>query len=173
MPVEATVHPTTKRAGAIIGFALLLAVVLVGVRKLAGNAESRTLPSSIPVATAAYIAPVVNLKITDATKEAAWSAALATVLAGKTEVPIANGRIDVLSDAYAIEVDRLDKWHEAIGQASHYGLATGKVACLALIIDSDRWPLNEATIAKLRTVEQTALAKGVKVLFLRRVAPDG
>jgi hydroxypyruvate isomerase len=93
-------------------------------------------------------------------------------LTGKLEVPVANGRIDVLSEDYAIEVDRMEKWHEGIGQAAHYSQATGKIACLALIIDSDRWPLNEATLSKLRTIEKTAVARGVKLLILRRVAPD-
>jgi hypothetical protein len=172
--VETRVYSTTKRAIAIVGFAVLLAVLLIGLRKLSSrDLDTRVQTPLISTTTAAYIAPVVQLRISDAHLEAAWSAALAQALEGRTEVPVQNGRVDVLSDVYAIEVDRLDKWHEGIGQAAHYGLATGKIACLALIVESDRWPLNEVTIAKLRTIERVALAKGVKILLLRRVQPDG
>ena len=174
MPVEAQVHSTAKRAIKIVGFAILFAVLLIGLRRYATDTQ---VPAQVRVAessaiSATYIAPVIQLQITDASKESAWSQALAQVLAGRTEVPVPNGRIDVLSERYAIEVDRLEKWHEGIGQASHYGLAMNRIPCLALIIDSDRWPLNEATLTKLATIEQTALSKGVKILLLRRVAPD-
>lgn len=172
MPVEAHVHSTAKRAVLIVGFAVVLAGALIGLRKLSADRDSGPSAQTLQTSTAAYIAPVVSLRIADATSESAWSAALASALTGRTEVPVANGRIDVLSDHYAIEVDRLDKWHEGIGQAAHYSQATGKIACLALIIDSDRWPLNETTLSKLRTIEQTALSRGVKLLILRRVAPD-
>lgn len=174
MPVEAHVHSTAKRAAKIVGFAVLFALLLIGLRRYSAETPVPTLARVAEGAaiSARYIAPVIQLQIVDASKESAWSQALAQVLAGKTEVPVLNGRIDVLSDRYAIEVDRLDKWHEGIGQASHYGLAMNRIPCLALIIDSDRWPLNEATLAKLATIEQTALSKGVKLLLLRRVAPD-
>ena len=35
----------------------------------------------------------------------------------KMEVPVRYGRIDLLTDDYVIEVDKLEKFHEAIGQA--------------------------------------------------------
>lgn len=173
MPVEAQVHSTAKRAILIIGFALVLAAALVGLRKLSADTPQATTHTlaSLP-ANAAYIAPVVYLRIAEATHESAWSSALAATLSGRTEVPVPNGRIDVLTEHYAIEVDRLDKWHEGIGQAAHYSQATGKTACLALIIDVNRWPLDETTVSKLRTIEQTALSRGVKLLILRRVEPD-
>lgn len=171
MPIEAQVHSTAKRAVLIVGFALVLAGALIGLGKLSADRESGPSAQALPVANAAYIAPVVNLRIADATAESAWSAALASTLTARTEVHVANGRVDVLSDHYAIEVDRLDKWHEGIGQAAHYSQVTGKTACLAIIIDSDLWPLNEATISKLRTIEQTAISTGVKLLILRRLPP--
>ena len=171
MTVQAQVHSTTKRAIVIIGIALLFAATLVGVRRFSSPAPQTT-QQNVAAVNAAFIAPVVTLRIADAATESAWSAALAATLSGRTEVPVQNGRIDVLSDFYAIEVDRLEKWHEGIGQASHYALATGKTACLALIIDSDRWPLNETTLTKLRLIEQTALARGVKLLVLRRMPTD-
>ena len=52
----------------------------------------------------------------------------------KMEVPVKYGRIDLLSDDYAIEVDRLEKFHEAIGQALHYAKETGKKPAIAIFI---------------------------------------
>jgi hypothetical protein len=52
----------------------------------------------------------------------------------KMEVPVRYGRIDLLTDEYAIEVDRLEKFHEAIGQALHYAKETGKKPAIAIFI---------------------------------------
>jgi len=52
----------------------------------------------------------------------------------KMEVPVKYGRIDLLSDDYAIEVDKLEKFHEAIGQALHYAKETGKKPAIAIYI---------------------------------------
>lgn len=40
---------------------------------------------------------------------------------GKREVHVKGGRIDILTDEYAIEVERAHKWKNAIGQALWYG----------------------------------------------------
>jgi len=50
------------------------------------------------------------------------------------EVTVKYGRVDLLSDDYAIEVDRLEKFHEAIGQALHYAKETGKKPAVAIFI---------------------------------------
>ena len=52
----------------------------------------------------------------------------------KLEVPVKYGRVDLLSDDYAIDVDRLEKFHEAIGQALHYAKETGKKPAIAVFI---------------------------------------
>jgi hypothetical protein len=52
----------------------------------------------------------------------------------KMQVPVRYGRIDLLTDEYAIEVDRLEKFHEAIGQALHYAKETGKKPAIAIFI---------------------------------------
>jgi len=62
----------------------------------------------------------------------AWNKAFAH---GTTEIPIEYGRIDILTDEYAIEVDHVSKFHEGIGQALHYADATGKKPGLALFMD--------------------------------------
>jgi hypothetical protein len=52
----------------------------------------------------------------------------------KMEVPVKYGRIDLLTDDYAIEVDSLEKFHEAIGQALHYAKETGKKPGIAIFL---------------------------------------
>ena len=52
----------------------------------------------------------------------------------KMEVPVKYGRIDLLTDDYAIEVDSLEKFHEAIGQSLHYAKETGKKPGIAIFI---------------------------------------
>jgi hypothetical protein len=41
------------------------------------------------------------------------------------EVHVKYGRIDLLTGDYAIEVDKIDNFHEGIGQALHYARETG------------------------------------------------
>jgi hypothetical protein len=52
----------------------------------------------------------------------------------KMEVPVKYGRIDLLADDYAIEVDSLENFHEAIGQALHYAKETGTKPGIAFFI---------------------------------------
>jgi hypothetical protein len=52
----------------------------------------------------------------------------------KMEVPLRYGRADLVSDGYAIEVDKLDNFHEAIGQTLHYAKETGKKPAIAIFI---------------------------------------
>jgi len=58
-------------------------------------------------------------------------------------------RVDIVTPAYAIEVDFARKWAECIGQALFYGLMTGKKpVCLVLVGVEDREP----GLARLRAV---------------------
>ena len=45
-------------------------------------------------------------------------------------------RVDCLTDTYAVEFDFANKYYEAIGQALHYGIMTGKKPKVVLILDS-------------------------------------
>jgi hypothetical protein len=54
-------------------------------------------------------------------------------LGGRMEVPVESGRIDLLTDEYAIEVEFANKWKEAIGQALWYGLQTNRRPGIVLI----------------------------------------
>jgi len=54
-------------------------------------------------------------------------------LGGEMEVMVGGGRIDILNDEYAIEVEFANKWKNSIGQALWYSLQTGKQPGIVLI----------------------------------------
>ncbi len=99
--------------------------------------------------------------------EAAWRDALAEKLHARHEVVIEGGRVDVLTDTQAIEIDWPHKWHEGLGQALHYADVTGKQAVLA-IISYGRGPdnLQQKSRERLDLVEQTCTKHGVKLIVL-------
>jgi len=56
---------------------------------------------------------------------------------GRMEVRLSDSRIDILTEDYAIEVDRVSKYLEGINQALRYAEASGRKPGLALYIDGD------------------------------------
>ncbi|PHK97347.1 hypothetical protein CGL56_16200 [Neolewinella marina] len=66
--------------------------------------------------------------------EADYVRALAQSLGGRTEVAVTSGRVDILTDDYAIEVDWAPKWKESVGQALWYGLQSNRRAGIILIL---------------------------------------
>lgn len=94
-----------------------------GSEQKAVSAHSRALPLSV------IMVPVLR-----DSNERDYVDAVRSVLGGNTEVRATFGRIDILNDHYAIEVDFLNKYHEGIGQALHYGKAANKIPTLALIL---------------------------------------
>ncbi len=100
-------------------------------------------------------------------KEAAWRDALAAELGGLAEVSIEGGRIDVLTDDLAIEVDWQHKWHEGLGQALHYADATerdGAVALIAYGLGPDR--LQERSLHRLDMVERLYRKSDIRLIVL-------
>lgn len=177
MPVEVEVHSTAKRGAAIIGIAILLAAIFLFAKFLRASAdvEQGQHPSQdklIKVAAEeSVLLPVVKLAVSANAHETEWSSKLAEALGGRTEVSVPNGRIDVLTNQNAIEVERLKKWHEGIGQAAHYSSETGEIGCLALVLEDNEWPLSDAETTEIRTIEKTALKQGLKLILLRRLEP--
>ncbi|GAA5482077.1 hypothetical protein [Haloferula sargassicola] len=55
-------------------------------------------------------------------------------LGGKMEVRVPDGRVDIVTDEYAIEVEFASKWKNAIGQALWYAMQTNKKAGIVVII---------------------------------------
>lgn len=175
MTVQVEVHSTLKRAAHVCALAFILSALFVGAKKLRDTVEPQYKPSHTTTSgissSDTLMIPVMILPVDDASRETKWLTPLAQSANGTLEVPDANGRIDVITDYYAFKVERMDKWREGIGQASQYGSETGKIPCLALIVDSDLWPLNKETIEKLRVVERTTLEQGIKLVVLRREPP--
>jgi len=63
-----------------------------------------------------------------------YSAYIQTLIGGEREVTIKGGRIDIVTEEYAIEVEKASKWKEAIGQSLWYALNTNKKAAIILIL---------------------------------------
>lgn len=55
-------------------------------------------------------------------------------LGGQTEVQVPNGRVDIVTDSHAIEVEWASNWKHSIGQALWYGLQTNKKPGIVLIM---------------------------------------
>jgi len=91
----------------------------------------------------------------------AWNDAYAH---GKLEVSVTFGRVDILTDEYAIEIDHVYKFHEGIGQALHYAYETGKKAGLALFIDGER-----DTKEKFNYAKKLANSLGIKVWLMNDI----
>lgn len=68
--------------------------------------------------------------------ESDWHVAFnSRVTKGQTEVVLPTGRVDILTDEYAIEVDKVRNYRDAIKQALQYAAATKKKPGLALYMD--------------------------------------
>lgn len=91
--------------------------------------------------------------------EAYWQHAFNEVFAdGATEVIVEAGRADIVNSTYAIEVDKIQKWHEAIGQALHYAKETGKQPAIALYDDG-----SISSAEAYAEAQKICAAEGIKV----------
>ena len=59
-------------------------------------------------------------------------------MGGKEEVKCPYGRVDLVTSKLVIEVDFLDKFKEAIGQALWYSWNGRKTPCIGLIVGQDK-----------------------------------
>jgi hypothetical protein len=167
MPTQVTIHPTAKIALVAVLTSVFVGGGIVGLKRLLSPKETHLeAPASALTVTQVgtlneYLLPVIDLPISADAPESHWSEALAAVLGGQTEVATQYGRVDVMTDRFAIEVDRLAKWHEAIGQASHYSHTSNKRAAAAIII------LPTDSLEKIPLIEETCLSKGIKLILLQ------
>ena len=81
---------------------------------------------------------------------------------GELEVPVKYGRIDILTDSYAVEVDRLSKFHEGIGQCLHYAHETGRQPGLAIFIPN----LNKKSLKKIKYVKYLCAQYGITFWYI-------
>jgi hypothetical protein len=170
MPTKVEVHSTAKIAVKALSIALLVGFSLLGIKRFL-NKESNTTPAeSITQFTntgidVRLLLPTIILNVPEDAHETAWSKALATYLDGVAESQTEGGRIDVETTGFAIEVERLEKWHEAIGQSAHYALATKKQPVAAFIILSDEE--TSSSIQKIKLIEETCMSKGIRLVLLK------
>jgi hypothetical protein len=170
MSTKIEVHPTAQIAVKALLIALVVGFSLLGIKRFL-NSDVKTTPvdSSGSVANMGIdvrlLLPKIILNVPEDSHETVWSKSLATYLGGIAESKTEGGRIDVETTEFAIEVERLEKWHEAIGQASHYALTTKKYPVAAFIILSDEE--TPSNIQKMKLILETCMSKGIRVVLLK------
>lgn len=105
--------------------------------------------------------PAIELRVTGES-ESDWSFALSELIGGTREATVEFGRVDLLTEDYAIEIDRIDKWKEGIGQALQYAEETGRLPLLALIADS------ETDDSKIYYIDRFCQKRAIKLVILKR-----
>ncbi len=78
----------------------------------------------------------------------------------RKEVKCRGGRCDILTDKYAIEVDRASKRHEAIGQAVHYSITLKRKPCIAL------FDFHKLSTEKREALKSVCAKLGIKIMFI-------
>lgn len=111
--------------------------------------------------------PVIQLPVGDPSLEKNWVESFRQKINGRSEVEIENGKVDIVTDSYAIEVDFFHKWQEGLGQALHYGDVLGKIPTLALIDDESKSKSDH--LSQLKYIEVLCTKKGVKLLLLKKL----
>lgn len=81
-------------------------------------------------------------------------------LSAKREVKCAGGRCDILTDKYAIEIDRASKWYEAVGQVAHYSVALNRKPCVAI------FDFHKLSTEKLQALKAVCAKFGIKIMFI-------
>lgn len=112
-------------------------------------------------------AVIVHVKLLDIERhyESHWRDAYAEKLAQtckhvETEKKVRGGRADIVTETYAIEIDRAKKWHEAIGQAVHYANELKKKPQIAL------FNYNALNKAQRKALESVAKKRRITIVAL-------
>lgn len=120
-----------------------------------------------PIGARGLLVPVVYLSVRENGKEQEWTTSFARLIGGRTKVEVDYGRVDIVTDLYAIEVDFFKKWKDGIGQAIHYGEAANKIPVLALIQDNVGSEDQENHTGQIECIEKLCTEKGVKFILLK------
>ncbi len=59
------------------------------------------------------------------------------LIGGQREYSVESGRVDLLTDEFAYEIEWANKWKESIGQSIWYALQTNKKPAIILLIRSE------------------------------------
>ena len=159
-----------------VGIATILTLTVIGlaVRFIkSGNREDDTnanmrLVSGLGTISDSLLVPVIEFDIADPALEKNWIAVLAEKLGGQAEVAVPYGRVDVITDSYAIEVEYIHKFKEGIGQAIHYGEVKGVTPGLAIIYERSGSETDADVLDKIRHIEALCSAKGIRLFLLKQ-----
>lgn len=169
MATQVTFHPGLARFLRLVAIAIAIALVVSLVLRFARR-ENPQASSSVD-APAGCIAdtfiPTLAVCVSEGANEATWVDSLLPLIGGRKEIVIPNGRIDVVTQDFAIEVDFIQKWHEGIGRALHYASATGKRPSLALIVPHTEWPLGADRLTLLREIDRITAEQRIRLVILR------
>ncbi|MAL02374.1 MAG: hypothetical protein CMI02_10305 [Oceanospirillaceae bacterium] len=113
--------------------------------------------------------PVITLPVNRGSNEKEWTDALANKTQGQSEVQVDRGRVDVMTDYYAIEIDFIKKWHEGLGQAIHYGDESNRIGVLALIDETNGHEQDLQHLELIKKIERLCVEKEIKLIILRPV----
>lgn len=78
-----------------------------------------------------------NVQSQSKISEKNYSLYIQSLIGGQREVSIPNGRVDIVTNEYAIEIEKATNWKESIGQALWYAINTNKKPAIILILESD------------------------------------
>jgi len=157
--------------GIKVAIAVIIAsFILGGLLRFTGNddhtsSETNTNNQVILGMSSNMLVPIISLPLSRNAPEKDWTDALAREINGQSEVRVDRGRVDVMTDTYAIEIDFIKKWHEGLGQAIHYGDESNRIGVLALIAE-DKVHNDLDQIKLLKKIERLCIEKGVKLILL-------
>lgn len=103
----------------------------------------------------------VFLNVTNQKRESSWNTALTHAWHAESEVKIPYGRIDILTDTLAVEIDYFKKWKEGVGQSLYYAYVTKRAAGLALICD------NHVSDSQLHAVKSFCNTLNIRLFILK------
>jgi hypothetical protein len=158
----------TLKIGALIVVSFIIIAFLIRINRNS-DYDQKSISNTTLIAdlsNSVLLVPAIYLDVNDSSLEKYWTQELANKLKGQTEVSIENGRIDVITETYAIEVDFIKKWKEGLGQAIHYGKVTGKIPTLALITQSSWNNLGKKHIKEIKYIDMVCIEKGIKLILL-------
>lgn len=169
MATQVTFHPALGRFLRLVAAAIAIALVVSLLLRLTRreNQETSAKVDTPAGSMAETLVPTLALCVSAGANEATWVDSLLPLVGGRKEVVIPNGRIDVVTQDFAMEVDFIQKWHEGIGQALHYASATGKRPSLALIVPHAEWPLDSNRLTLLREIDRITTEQRIRLVILR------
>ena len=106
-----------------------------------------------------FLLSVGNIVHSEQFTESDWQVTFnQKVTHGKLEAKVATGRVDILTSIYAIEVDYVRNYREAVNQALRYAQETKKKPGVALIRDGEKDTVQAVEAGR-------ELAEGAGVVF--------